>query len=229
MSNYRLAVSLVTLRGQINTNYPNRDKQSDGWIGDPAHQTRKSDHNPNGAGVVTAIDITNDPVNGYNNNILAQILFLNRDKRIKYLIWQGHITKPGLLGWKPYTGANAHNHHIHISVSSTPALYDNAAPWDLIAKAPLMVNPFYPVNPLPPTQGFAPGQTTLKVGSNGAAVFTLQSVLTDLKLYTGKIDGLYGVNTAAAVALFQKAQGLTPDGITGVKTLSALASLGNIK
>src|SRR5690606_29069239 len=56
---YYLAPSLVKLRDLINQNWPNRDKSSDGWIGDPSHQARKSDHNPDysAGGVVRAIDV----------------------------------------------------------------------------------------------------------------------------------------------------------------------------
>ena len=43
---FRLAESLITLREQANTIFPNRSKASDGWIGNAEHATRASDHNP---------------------------------------------------------------------------------------------------------------------------------------------------------------------------------------
>lgn len=62
---WRLAPALVTLRDEINKRFPNRSTISDGTIGDAAHASRDSDHNPwvidtDGVGVVTAIDITED-------------------------------------------------------------------------------------------------------------------------------------------------------------------------
>ena len=57
-----LAPSLVQLRNEINRRWPNRDKTSDGWIGDPAHQATKSDHNPDSKGCVHALDIDKDGI-----------------------------------------------------------------------------------------------------------------------------------------------------------------------
>jgi hypothetical protein len=123
------------LRVQINGAFPTRDKKSDGSIGDAKHASRKSDHNPwlkdsRGQGVVTAIDITHDPKT-LDCNKLADVLFESRDPRIKYLIWNRKITTPDKAGWKKYTGANAHSHHLHVSVSSDPRLYDGKGEWDL--------------------------------------------------------------------------------------------------
>ena len=62
---WRVAQSLIRLRDQINLAAPTRSKASDGTIGDAAHATRDSDHNPwvkEGAlGIVTAMDITHAP------------------------------------------------------------------------------------------------------------------------------------------------------------------------
>ena len=55
-----LAAAGVTLRNQINEAFPGRDKASDGWIGDAAHQARVSDHNPDRRGIVHAIDVDED-------------------------------------------------------------------------------------------------------------------------------------------------------------------------
>ncbi len=47
MPNPKLCAAGVTLRNQVNRAFPNRDRRSDGWVGDSSHSARKSDHNPN--------------------------------------------------------------------------------------------------------------------------------------------------------------------------------------
>ncbi len=42
----KLSKSVVQLREQADDAYPDRDRKSDGTIGDAKHSTRKSDHNP---------------------------------------------------------------------------------------------------------------------------------------------------------------------------------------
>ena len=63
---------------------------------------------------------------------------------------------------------------------------------------------------------------TLKEGSTGAEVRSLQSRLIELGYLTGKADGVFGRKTTAAVKAFQKANKLTADGVAGAKTLSQL-------
>ncbi|MBY6038171.1 L,D-transpeptidase family protein [Fictibacillus nanhaiensis] len=62
----------------------------------------------------------------------------------------------------------------------------------------------------------------LKKGSRGAEVRELQTKLTNLGYSTKGIDGVFGVNTDAAVRKFQKAKKLTVDGIVGPATKKAL-------
>ena len=64
-------------------------------------------------------------------------------------------------------------------------------------------------------------------GSRGEEVKQIQTVLKDRELYEGNIDGIYGSQTEKAVIQFQKQMGLTPDGIVGPKTLSAMG-LGDV-
>ena len=82
---WRVAKSLTKLRDQINAMAPRRNKSADGTIGDAAHASRSSDHNPwvkdGKTGVVTALDITNDPRNGVNIGTLSEFLRTQRDPR----------------------------------------------------------------------------------------------------------------------------------------------------
>ena len=63
---------------------------------------------------------------------------------------------------------------------------------------------------------------TYRQGSTGEPVRTIQTKLRNWGYYDGAVDGIYGSATTAAVKLFQKKNGLTPDGITGPATLRAL-------
>lgn len=68
------------------------------------------------------------------------------------------------------------------------------------------------------------GSSGLKLGSTGSGVRDLQTDLTTLGYYWADITGNFGDKTEAAVKLFQKASGLTQDGVAGTKTLNAIAS-----
>ena len=50
----------------------------------------------------------------------------------------------------------------------------------------------------------------------------IQQKLKDLGYYFGSVDGIYGNATRNAVVAFQKANGLTADGVAGPKTIAAL-------
>lgn len=62
----------------------------------------------------------------------------------------------------------------------------------------------------------------LKSGSDGPQVKTLQRLLKELGYSVGTIDGIFGSRTKNAVKKFQKAKGLTADGIVGKATWTAL-------
>ena len=132
---WRLARSLVTLRDQINKQWPKRSKVSDGTIGDARHSARKSDHNPDKKRRVCAFDITNDPVNGPD---LAKLipLFL-KDSRTKYVIFNRKIYNPSIRSGaaRDYNGTNAHKQHLHLSVTQAGA--DDAKPWNIGVSKPM--------------------------------------------------------------------------------------------
>jgi hypothetical protein len=108
------------LREQIDDSFPDRDRKSDGWIGDAKHSNRKSDHNPDSTnGIVRAIDVDKDfdsrPSTGAY--LADQIrVCAKKDKRISYIIYAGKIASAkSLWRWRTYSGINSHHAHIHIS------------------------------------------------------------------------------------------------------------------
>lgn len=136
----RDARSLEVLLDEINKAAPNRNKASDGGIGDAAHATRDSDHNPwvkdaNGVGVVRARDFTHHPAGGLDCNELASFLAAKLGVHPAlgsgaYVIWNGRIisTNRKSEGWRPYYGSNPHNKHLHLSVE-TGTGYDSRTPF----------------------------------------------------------------------------------------------------
>lgn len=63
---------------------------------------------------------------------------------------------------------------------------------------------------------------TLSFGSRGPSVSELQQLLKNAGFDPGPIDGIFGSKTQAAVISFQKSKNLTPDGIVGIQTWTAL-------
>lgn len=142
LSEWRVGKCLLRLREQINAEFPDRKKDSDGTIGDTAHCPGTSDHCPNindgGIGVVTGMDITHDPAHGLVSGDVAERLRQSRDPRIKYIISNRRIANFQALdgqpafAWRPYNGANPHTHHFHISVKPVKTGsegYDTTTDW----------------------------------------------------------------------------------------------------
>ena len=125
-----LCVAGVTLRDQVNSAYPDRDKRSDGWVADQRHMSSgKSDHIPNLArgAVVSAIDLDRDlhgvPKPDEMPYLADQLRLLAKSKRdggrLSYIIFDGFIASPKKSwAWRKYVGANQHRHHMHISFTS---------------------------------------------------------------------------------------------------------------
>lgn len=82
----------------------------------------------------------------------------------------------------------------------------------------LVTQPPISVTPSPTPQG------SLKLGSTGDDVRSLQRKLKDLGFYRGSVDGDFGEGTEKAVKAFQAQYGLTVDGKVGANTLAKLAS-----
>lgn len=113
------------LREQFDDCFGDRDRSSDGWIGDLRHSSRPSDHNPDReAGfIVRAIDVDKDVSGKAKPDLMPDIadqlrLAAKTDKRIKYIIFDGKIASvKSAWRWRTYTGINKHRHHMHISFS----------------------------------------------------------------------------------------------------------------
>ena len=68
----------------------------------------------------------------------------------------------------------------------------------------------------------AKNPNTLQSGDSGSKVTQLQNALKLLGFYNGGVDGKFGSGTKNAVIQFQRANGLTADGLAGTKTQTLL-------
>lgn len=112
------------LREQFDDTFPDRDRRSDGWVGDTRHAARPSDHNPDRTtGLVRAIDVDRDVSGGAKPDLMPDIADQIRlaakagDKRIAYVIFDGRIASSRMgWRWRKYRGGvNPHKHHMHVS------------------------------------------------------------------------------------------------------------------
>lgn len=139
---------LAQLRREIDHLAPDRDRRSDGWIGDPAHHKTISDHNPDETGRVPIRDA--DHVNEVHaldvdadlnepgltmTRVVNAIVGRCRDgaeKRLRYIIWNRMIWHVD-NGWEPadYGGTNPHTGHAHFSASYDSVREASTASWRL--------------------------------------------------------------------------------------------------
>jgi len=113
------------------------------------------------------------------------------------------------------------------TITPTPAIF---APFgaqyghggeDLIPETPTPVPTFTPTPKMTPAPT-AETARTLKKGMSGEDVKKLQQALIDLGYLNDKADGAFGSNTHSAVVMFQAVNGLSADGLAGVKTQDVL-------
>jgi hypothetical protein len=138
----------VRLRSDFDAVAPGRDKTSDGWIGDTAHQHEVSDHNPDETGSVPihdadrvnevhAIDVDND-LRESDLTMEKVVQFLlgrcrsGAETRLRYIIYNRRIWEAS-NGWKQraYTGPSPHTEHAHFSFSYDTAREAATASWHL--------------------------------------------------------------------------------------------------
>jgi hypothetical protein len=141
---WRDARSIDVLKDELDAAHPNRSTASDGTIGDSAHASRNSDHNPwvilDEVGIVRARDVTHDPAHGVDCDVLAEriaaLIALGGHPALRhgaYVIRNRRIFSFDRRdeGWRPYSGSNPHEKHMHVSVSLDPAGFDSTAPWGI--------------------------------------------------------------------------------------------------
>lgn len=138
----------VRLRADFDAIAPGRDKTSDGWIGDTAHQHEVSDHNPDETGSVPihdadkvnevhAIDVDDD-LRESDLTMEKVVGFLlsrcrsGKEKRLRYIIYNRRIWKAS-NGWQEeaYHGASPHTEHAHFSFSYVTSLEADNSSWNL--------------------------------------------------------------------------------------------------
>ncbi len=102
-----------------------------------------------------------------------------------------------------------------VGTNTAELLYsDNAIAADASASATATPAPSYGVVPT----------RTLRNGSTGDDVKSVQTRLKELGYYAGTVDGSYGSSTVVAVASFQLRNNLDADGVAGTRTFAKLYS-----
>lgn len=202
MSGWRVARSLDVLKAEIDALAPGRSTESDGSIGDTAHASAPSDHNPNARGVVTARDFTHDPASGANMDVIARHVAASGHPALKYVIWDRRIWSSARAdeGWRPYRGSNPHTRHMHVSAGSGPdghstGAYDDTSPWGIADYEEGTVI------------GLRKGDSGTDTPALRQRILALQYQLKRAGFNPGAADGEYGPMTADAVLAMRRSQG----------------------
>ncbi|MGC4769193.1 hypothetical protein ACLQ25_09460 [Micromonospora sp. DT44] len=142
-----VAPNIKALFASVNKLAPARDKTSDGTIGDLAHSTGVSGHNPDDTAGVRAErsdsdttpevragdidrDLRIDHIPGDDMEAVVQKVVRTPAlrRRLIYVIYNRRIWSAS-SGWaqQPYSGSNPHDHHAHFS--GDPAYDNDGSPW----------------------------------------------------------------------------------------------------
>jgi hypothetical protein len=205
---WELVPCLGQLRTEINRVAPDRDKSSDGTIGDTAHQQNVSDHNDDEIGRVPIRDAdSRHEVHAYDADVDLRVPGLSMEdvvqhivarcrsgaeKRLRYLIYNRRIWEAS-NGWRQrtYSGDNPHDKHAHFSASYETSREADTSSWhldELIEGSDEML---------------------VKKGDKGEEVRLWQYMLNELG-HPVTVDGDYGPATEAAVNASRKAKGQGP-------------------
>ena len=230
-----LTKGLNTVRAEFNSVFPGRDKTTDGSVGDLAHQSGSSGHNPDRTGKaeykdgdsldeVRAIDVDRDLVPGSATDWMELVVqYLVKKARaggyipFRYIIYKGRIWARS-DGWKTrtYTGANKHDKHAHFSGDYTQTADNWTGSLGLST-----------------VRGGSGGggaeDMLVRKGDKSEEVAFWQYVLADTGNSPGEIDGDYGPKMEAAVNASRKRFSATAGPTTsitgwhGFRLLAALA------
>lgn len=122
-----------SLFAELNRAFPNRDKASDGTIGNNEHSREPSDHNPDETGRVES-ESDSDNINevhaadvdtdlrqaGWNMEKVVRVILARcrsgQEKRVRYIIYNRRIWQRA-TGWvtTTYGGGDPHDTHMHMS------------------------------------------------------------------------------------------------------------------
>lgn len=153
MPSAQLVPALRRLWDEFDLIAPDRDRASDGWIGDAAHQQSVSDHNDDEVGRVPtydtdskhevhALDVDADlRLSDLTMEDVVQYLLAEcrksgtsgRDRgRLKYMIFDKRIWEAS-TGWsqRAYTGSSPHTAHAHFSCEYDSKYSEDASSWGL--------------------------------------------------------------------------------------------------
>lgn len=222
----KLCAAGVTLRDQVNKKWPNRDKASDGWIGDAAHQAnagwgtngKGSYHNPDPNGIVHAIDIDENFGAGWKKGTtakefadqLATYCREGKDKgRIAHIVYEDQVASATANNWHFRGSGYGHFHHIHISFTNKA---DNDGS---LFKLPIFgfeEDKPNPPKPAPVIPAY-PGRSKLTYNQRNSDVKKMQKQLIKkgFSIPAGP-TGYYGDQTVAAVKKFYNSINKKKDG-----------------
>jgi hypothetical protein len=218
---WRVAQALLTLRAEVDRNWPDRERFSDGGIGDERHQLlgSASDHNPwikdsGGVGVVRAFDVdagigkfptrAEDTV-GDTVSEVARLAGKAGHPALEnggYVIYEGKIASASsspAWTWRTHDG-DSHESHPHISVGRKATAFDTKEPWGIAAA------PVQPIRTPPANPGTFP---TLKLGDRGDRVKLVQRFIWGSARAKGMaVYGTFEDTTEKAVRGYQRMRGL---------------------
>ncbi len=231
---WHLAPALVQLRTELDSRFPDRSRIYDGTIGDAAHASRVSAHNPDGWGLVRAMDITTVGPHGDEiRNLVLNAAIGN--SRVYCVIHQRKIySRRNNFVARPYAGSNPHNSHIHVSLRNT--VEESPRPSDIIltrsaADTSRWLAVKEAVTPI------TPNIAVVKLSAirssfiatdkkNVLGVSLIQRAL-NIAMKTNLVtDGLPGKNTKIVYSAWQRSlgyKGKDADGIPGIESLTKLA------